>query len=342
MTATAGSETATASIDIPPLGVTPPPSGQLTASIPNVTWALLSGTAGQAGAVYQAQPTIRVSGGQAPHPVQWLTTDRLHSGGTSRTATYRFTATASALYPGAFAVSCRVTDGSTPQQSFTANGTIADYPSRPPAAPQLTGSIASVSWGLVSGTAGQAGAVYQAHPTMSVSGGTAPHTFQWAGNSLLVSGGTSRTALFRFTASASNLYPDATTASCTARDGSTPQQSVTASGSIAAYPRAPAPPTTPTADLSVAVSASRWTAVRIGGYVRYLSGATANASGGTGGYQYNWQVSGAAITSYANSPSISLRSFNGAAATVSCTVTDSAGTSISGSANIPQHGGVNV
>ena len=96
------------------------------------------------------------------------------------------------------------------------------------------------------------------------------------------------------------------------------------------------------AALSVIVSASRWTAVRLGGYVRYLSGASANASGGTRGYQYNWRLSGATITNFANSRSISLRSFNGAAATVSCTVTDSAGTSISGSAIIPAHGGVNV
>ena len=152
----------------------------------------------------------------------------------------------------------------------------------------------------------------------------------------------SRTALYRFTATASNLYPGAALVSCTVTDGSTPPQSVTASGSIAEYPRSPAPPTPPTADLSVIVSASRWTAVRLGGYVRYLSGASANASGGTGGYQYLWRVSGAAITSYANSPSISLRSFNGASATASCTVTDSAGTSISGSAIIPAHGGVNV
>lgn len=342
VTATAGTETATASIDIPALGETPQPPAQLGATIAAGTWRLTSGTAGQAGAVFEANPTIRVSGGMAPHPVQWASDPLLVSGGTSRTATFRFTATASNLYPGDHAVSCTVTDGSTPQQTFTASGTIADYPSRPPAAPQLTASIAGVSWGLVSGTAGQSGAVYQAHPTISVSGGTAPHPVQWAGNPLLVSGGTSRTALFRFTATASNLYPDATIVSCTVTDGSTPQQSVTASGSIAAYPRAPAPPMTPTADLSVIVSASRWTAVRIGGYVRYLSGASANASGGTGGYQYLWRVSGASITSYANSPSISLRSFNGASATVSCTVTDSAGTSISGSAIIPAHGGVNV
>lgn len=208
---------------------------------------------------------------------------------------------------------------------------------------RLGATIAAGSWALTSGTAGQVGAVYQAHPTIRVSGGTAPHPVQWASHPLLVSGATSRTALFRFTASASNPYPAGINVSCTATDASTPQQSATATGRISAYPQEPAPPQPPTADLSVVVSAGRWNAVSLGfGIVRYLSSARANADGGSGGYRYLWRVSGAQLTSFANAgPNVSLQSFTGAQATVSCTVTDSAGNSISGSAVIPAHGGVN-
>lgn len=71
---------------------------------------MTSGTAGQDGAVFEAQPTIRVSGGTAPHPVQWAGDPLLVSGATSRTALCRFTATASNPYPGAALVSCTVTD----------------------------------------------------------------------------------------------------------------------------------------------------------------------------------------------------------------------------------------
>ena len=343
VTATAGDQTATASIDIPPLGQVPQPPEQLSATIAAGTWALASGTAGQVGAVFEARPNVRISGGMAPHAVVWTRTGRLVSGGNSRTALYRFTATSGDLYPGDWIVRCTVTDASTPQQSADASARILDYPHRPPPPDPLTATISNVAWGLVSGTAGEAGAVYQAHPTIRVSGGTAPHPVVWASNPLLVSGGTSRTALFRFTASASNPYPAAINVSCTVTDASTPQQSATATGRIAAYPQEPAPPQPPTADLSVVVSAGRWSAVSLGrGIVRYLSSARANADGGSGGYRYLWRVNGALLTSYANAgPYVSLQSFTGGQATVSCTVTDSAGNSISGSAVIPAHGGVN-
>ena len=72
------------------------------------------------------------------------------------------------------------------------------------------------------------------------------------------------------------------------------------------------------------------------------AGASAAADGGSGGYRYLWRVSGALLTSYANAgPYVSLQSYTGGQATVSCTVTDSAGNSISGSAVIPAHGGAN-
>lgn len=151
-----------------------------------------------------------------------------------------------------------------------------------------------------SGSPGSFSTTFSATPT----GGTGSYSYSWTatGDAVITSGqGTSSVTV-------SSTGGQASTVTCTVTSGA---QTAWDSGAVAAA-------SIPALTLSVTPSSQGWS----GPAGSYVATFNATPGGGSGSYGFSWSVTGGTISSGQGTANVTVVSNTGAAATVTCTITD--------------------
>ena len=280
-------------------------------------WRVISGTRGQAGAVWEARPTVQVSGGTGTYAHRWANRYIINEDRDAVSPRIQFTATASQLLPPRSGVSVTVTSGS---ESVTRG--ISYIPAVTDAVPQLQASLEVLNgWQLRrldTGVIGAPGTEYIALFAIRISGGVPPYMRTFSSEDAAIT--FSLAGYVHFTATADRLYPGDVRISMTVRDSATPPGEVTAHTTISETFTRPAPPA---GDLAVSVAANDWANV----FGVWFTNASATITGASPSATINWSVaSPARITSGQGTSAVTIVSHAAptAATRVTCTVTDGA------------------